>query len=185
MARSNDTPSEPITALGEDWRIIESLLPEGWMEKARELGVFRRTRRFSDPRALLQVMLIHLGEGCGLRETAARAALAGLAQVSDVALLKRLKSCEQWFEWLAQQMRASLQPRERGLPDALLPPLGTRRLRVVDGSIVSEPGPTGSHWWLHYAIGLPGLECQEVHLKPRDDGETLKRFSARARYLHC
>jgi len=26
MARSNDTPSEPITALGEDWRIIESLL---------------------------------------------------------------------------------------------------------------------------------------------------------------
>ena len=35
----------------------------------------------ADARALLQVMLIHLGEGCGLRETAARASLAGIAQV--------------------------------------------------------------------------------------------------------
>ncbi|MDP2379438.1 MAG: transposase, partial [Pseudohongiella sp.] len=58
--------------------------------------------------------------------------------------------------------------------------LGGRQLRVVDGSIVREPGVTGSQWRLHYAIGLPGLQCQEVHLGPCDEGETLKRFQVHA-----
>ena len=168
----------PSLKLDEDWQVIESLMPQGWMEMARELGAFTRTRGFADPRALLRVMLIHLAEGCGLRETAARAGLAGLANVSDVALLKRLKSCEQWFEWLVLQLLEPLKPRD---PGAQVPtvgrPLGARRLRVVDGSIVHEPGPSGSQWRLHYAIGLPRLECQEVHVKPHTDGETLKRFS--------
>lgn len=171
---------ERIETLSEDWQIIESLLPAGWMEKARELGALRRARGFADARMLLRVMLIHLADGCGLRDAAARAAQAGLADVSDVALLKRLKSCEHWFEWMAQQMRASLQPREPGTPEGASALLDGRRVRVVDGSIVSEPGPTGSKWRLHYALGLPLLECQEVHLGPSDDGETLRRFSVSA-----
>ena len=162
--------------LHEDWRIVESLLPTGWMEMARESGAFRRARGIADPRALLQVMLIHLADGCGLRETAVRAALADVAHVSDVALLKRLRSCGPWFEWLAQRLREM--PDLHGLPSkaAANVLLGERRLRVVDGSVVSEPGLTGSQWRLHYAIGLPDLRCQEVHLGPRNDGETLKRF---------
>jgi hypothetical protein len=160
--------------LSEDWRIVEALLPERWMEMARELGAFQRARGVPDVRALLQVMLIHLGEGCGLRETAARAALSGIADVSDVALLKRLRSCGPWFEWLAQALR-----QQPGQSDSLTLASG-RQLRVVDGSIVREPGVTGSQWRLHYAIGLPGLQCQEVHLGPSDDGETLKRFEVHA-----
>lgn len=169
---------EPVRAgLNEDWKIIESLLPEHWQSQARELGAFRRARGIADARALLQVMLIHLAEGCGLRETAARASLAGIAQVSDVALLKRLRSCGAWFEWLAQRLRQSP---ELQAPPEMQPLLGRRRLRVVDGSVVSEPGPTGSQWRLHYAIGLPDLQCQEVHLGPSSEGETLKRFEVQA-----
>lgn len=171
------TDDKARQALSEDWEVIESMLPQGWMEMARELGALRRTRGFADARALLRVMLIHLGDGCGLRDTAARASQAGLADVSDVALLKRLKSCERWFEWLALQMR-TLPPTQASVEVAGL--LGARRVRVVDGSVVSEPGPTGSQWRLHYAIGLPGLQCQEVHLGSCDDGETLKRFSVHA-----
>jgi len=170
MEQSLERGEEETVGLGEDWRLVEALLPDRWMEMARQLGAFQRARGIADARALLQVMLIHLGEGCGLRETAARAALAGIAQVSDVALLKRLRSCGPWFEWLAQELRQA-QPAEaaQGL-------LAGRQLRVVDGSIVREPGPTGSQWRLHYAIGLPSLQCQEVHLGPSDEGETLKRF---------
>ena len=169
----------PLTALGEDWRIVESLLPAGWSEKARELGAFGRARGFTDPRRLLQTLLIHLAEGYGLRQTAALAAQAGIAHVSDVALLKRLKSSERWFEWMTWQLRASLAPREPARPavSSASALLGVRRLRVVDGSMISEPGPTGSHWRLHYAIGLPGLDCQEVLLTSRALGETFKRFS--------
>src|SRR5258705_8958613 len=117
MGEAKEAAGGRVAAVGEDWQIIESLLPAGWMEMARELGAIRRARGFADARALLQVMLIHLAEGCGLRETAARAALAGLADVTDVALLKRLKSCERWFEWLGQQLREPLRPLERGAPD--------------------------------------------------------------------
>lgn len=174
MEQSVEQAPEEVAGLGEDWRILEALLPDRWMEMARELGAFQRARGIADARALLRVMLIHLGEGCGLRETAARAALAGIAQVSDVALLKRLRSCGPWFEWLAQGLRQA--QRAEGAQGLL----GGRQLRAVDGSIVREPGVTGSQWRLHYAIALPGLQCQEVHLGPCDDGETLKRFQVHA-----
>lgn len=180
MEQGTTAQAEPARAgLSEDWKIIESLLPEHWQSQARELGAFRRARGIADARALLQVMLIHLAEGCGLRETAARASLAGIAQVSDVALLKRLRSCGAWFEWLAQRLRQA--PELSAAPPLEAQPLlGKRRLRVVDGSVVSEPGPTGSQWRLHYAIGLPDLQCQEVHLGARSEGETLKRFEVQA-----
>ena len=91
--------------LGKDWSLIESLLPQDWQSKARELGAFRRCGAIANARALLQVLLIHLGQGCSLRETAVQARLAGIAHLSDVALLKRLRSCSGWFEWLGQQLR--------------------------------------------------------------------------------
>ena len=164
--------------LDEDWRLIESLLPAGWIEQARELGAFRRARGIKDASALLRIMLIHLAQGCGLRVTAAQAALAGIAQVSDVALLKRLRSCGAWFEWMARQLRAS--PQLAPSPSGVQGLLGDRRLRLVDGSVVCEPGVTGAKWRLHYAITLPQLHCEEVHLGPGDDGETLKRFAVQA-----
>jgi hypothetical protein len=50
-------------------------------------------------------------------------------------------------------------------------------VRLVDGTMVSEPGDTGSQWRLHYAIGVPALNCDEVILTSPREGETLKRFS--------
>jgi hypothetical protein len=83
--------------LDEDWVVIESLLPPGWKEAARTTGALRRERGFDSPGTLLRVLLMHLVDGCSLRETAARAQAGGLAQVSDVALLNRLRSCGEWF----------------------------------------------------------------------------------------
>lgn len=154
--------------LSEDWRIIERTLPAGWQEKAHELGALRRTRGIKHASHLLRVMLIHLAEGCGLRETAVRAKLAGIADISDVAILKRLNGCGAWFEWMA-----------RGLQQTFAPPaplLAGRQLRIVDGTIVHEPGSTGSQWRLHYSINLPALNCDEVILTTPKEGETLKRY---------
>lgn len=164
--------------LDEDWQLVEALLPAGWMDKARELQAFRRARGINDVRTLLRVMLIHLADGCSLRETAARASIAGLAEVSDVALLKRLRSCARWFEWIAQSLRAA--PGLSSAAPLAHSALGARALKLVDGSVVSEPGATGSKWRLHYAISLPQLQCQQVHLGPSDEGETLKRFEVHA-----
>ena len=161
--------------LDEDWLVVQSVLPQGWESKARELGAFRRGRAIPDAATLLRVMLIHLAQGCGLRETAVRAKQGGLATLSDVAILKRLRSCGDWFTWLSEGLRAKWLP-EFPVAAALWE---GRRIRLVDGTVVSEPGDTGSQWRLHYAIGLPALNCDEVIITPSNEGETLKRFTVR------
>ncbi len=60
-------------SLAEDWQVIERFLPEHWEQQGRVLGAFRRGRQISDVTTLLRVLLIHLAQGCGLRETAVRA----------------------------------------------------------------------------------------------------------------
>ena len=51
-----------------------------------------------------------------------------------------------------------------------------RRVRLIDGSTVCEPGATGSTWRLHYSLNLSTLYCEEVHLTGANEGESLTRF---------
>jgi hypothetical protein len=56
--------------------------------------------------------------------------------VSDVALLKRLKSSGEWFRWMGEGlMRSWMRP---SAVQALL--TEGLRVRLIDGSTVSEPG---------------------------------------------
>jgi hypothetical protein len=168
------TPSA-VPALADDWATLEALLPPQWQAKARELGAFKRGRVIPDAQTLLRVMLIHLTQGCGLRQPAELARLGGIASVSAVAILKRLRNCGDWFEWMCREMRA------QWLLAPLRSPLASCwadwRIRLGDGSLVSEPGVTGSQWSLHYAIDLPSLRADEVIVSSRQEGETLKRFT--------
>ncbi len=170
----DDLATEVLASIEHDWDVVTQMLPTQWESKAIELGAVRRLRGFSSIGALLRVLLIHLADGCSLRETAVRAHAGGLAQVSDVALLKRLRGCGAWFQWLVQEMAASMafQPSA----DTLLP---GRRVRLVDGSTVSEPGATGSTWRVHYALDLRTLSCDEVHVTEANVGETLTHFDIR------
>ena len=154
----------------DEWEVIERLLPSGWESKATASGSLRRRRGFASAGQLLRVMMIHLVDGCSLRETAVRAAEGNLAQVSDVALLKALRRCQEWFRWLAE-----------GLVEQWLTPLAPGaaggRMRVVDGSLISEPGSTGSNWRLHYSTTLPSLHCDEVIVTGPEVGESFTRYT--------
>ena len=144
---------ETWSTQSEQWEIVCQTLPVGWREKARELKAMRRQRgEIQEPETVLRILRIHLLDGCSLRETATRAAQGGLAQVSDVALLKRLRACGEWFRWIGGELMRQYV----GTPTAL-DVLPGRKLRLVDGSTVSEPGATGSTWRIHYAFGLPSL----------------------------
>jgi len=160
----------------DDWEIILRLLPDGWQDKARELGALRRCREFRDAAILLRVLLIHLAEGCSLRETAVRASQGELVKVSDVALLKRLRVSGEWFRWMGEEMmRRWVTP--AGAQTLLDEGM---RIRIIDGSTVSEPGATGSTWRLHYSTRLPSLACDEVHVTDTSVGESLSRFDIAA-----
>jgi hypothetical protein len=160
----------------DDWEVVLRVLPAGWQEKARELGALRRCREFPDAAMLLRVLLIHLAEGCSLRETAVRAAEGQLVQVSDVALLKRLKLSGEWFRWMGEQLIG------RWITPRPVRPLLRQdlRVRLVDGSTVSEPGATGSTWRLHYSVHPPSLACDQVHVTDISIGESLSRFGVMA-----
>jgi Transposase DDE domain len=164
---------ERFEGLSEDWEVIERVLPPGWEEAARDTGALRRTRGFKDASTLLRVLLIHLVDGCSLRETAVRADAGGLVHVSDVALLGRLRGCGEWFRWMVEQM-------SRRLSTTTQEVLVGKRVRLVDASVVCEPGATGSTWRIHYMIDLSTLACEQLQVTLPDEGETLTRFEVQA-----
>ena len=164
-----------VAGIEQDWAVVTAMLPAQWQTKAVELGALRRLRGFDSVETLLRVLLIHLADGCSLRETAARAKAGELADVSDVALLKRLRGCGPWFQWMAQELAAGMR-----LPVASNALLPGRRVRLVDGTSVCEPGATGSTWRLHYALNLHTLSCDEVHVSEANEGESLTRFTIHA-----
>ena len=171
----DDSGAGEVASIGQDWDVVMEMLPAQWEAKAVELGAVRRLRGFDSVATMLRVLLIHLADGCSLRETAVRASAGGLAAVSDVALLKRLRGCGAWFEWMAREMAVGM-----SLPLATQTLLPGRRVRLVDGSSVCEPGATGSTWRLHYALNLHTLSCDEVHVTEADVGESLTHFDIRA-----
>lgn len=168
-----------MSAAQEDWLVLLSLLPPGWSELARSTGAIARLRGFNSLSALLRTLLMHVGCGWSLRETAAHAKLAGIADVSDVTLLNRLRQAEPWLRQLCQQLW-----KENGVN--LEPAVQGRPVRVVDATIVKEPGKTGSQWRIHYSIQLPSLECAHFELtavKGPNTGEKLSRFQLQPREL--
>ena len=75
--------------MDEDWALLSSFLPYNWQELAAETGALKGLRKDKSVENLLRTLLIHLGCGHSLRETVVRAKQANLADLSDVALLKR------------------------------------------------------------------------------------------------
>lgn len=162
---------EPITQK-EDWNILTSFLPEGWREQAHALGAIRRVRKFLDAEALLRTFLIHLAEGCSLRETVVRAQLGSIVSISDVALLKKLKASGEWLRWMAQGLMERWVDRQ---PHQVYGSQWT--IRLIDGTTVQEPGSTGTSWRIHYAIRLPSLCCDELLVSRPQVGESFRRFT--------
>ena len=163
-------------AADENWQILLSLLPSDWAQRAIACGAVKRLRGFESTEALLRTLLLHVGKGYSLRETAVQARTAGLADVSDVTVLNRLRQAEAWWHQLCQALL-----RERGVAFPALPQ--QRCVRVLDGTLVKEPGRTGSRWRIHYSLQLPSLLCDHLLVtatKGKGTAEILHRFPAQS-----
>jgi len=155
----------------EDWKALESLLPEGWQQKARELKALMRTRKIRTPDELLRLLLLHAGPGLSLQQAVIRAAQWGLPQISDVALLHRMQCSGEWLRWMCEQLVNEQKIRSNWTVSA-----SNLRMIAVDSTDISEPGATGSDWRLHYAIEMPGVFCVHAQLTDRQGGESLARY---------
>ena len=157
--------------MDEEWEVVSSFLPEGWRELARETGALKGLRKDKSVDALLRTLLLHLACGHSLRETVVRARKANLADLSDVALLKRLRKSGDWLHALCVALF-----REQGMA---MSADGGFQVRAFDATTVKEPGRTGALWRLHYSVRLPSLACDFFKLtasEGRGTGEAFAQF---------
>lgn len=156
----------------ENWGVVVSFFPKEWREIAVSSNALKGLRKDKSEEKLLRTLLIHLACGYSLRETAVRARQAGLADISDVALLKRLRKSKEWLHGLCLALFA-----EMGVP--LEGRVGAAPLRIFDATTVKEPGATGSLWRIHYSVRLPSLLCDFFKItgtEGKGTGESFRQF---------
>ena len=151
---------------------ITSLMPEGWIEKAKELKAFTRQGDYiKTPEELLRILLLWADLGTyGI--TAAFLRTTGDYPLSKVALFKRVKASNEWLQWLVLNYSYEndyLAPK----PDFLA---GYRTL-AVDATKVSKPGSRVADYSLHTMIDLGSLIRVEQHLTDCSIGESMTNFT--------
>ena len=136
---------------------------------AREKRAFLRPREVKSATDLLRLILAYCLGGMGLRSTSAWAASAGLADLSNVALLQRLRNCGAWMEHLVGL----------SLVGGAVPAADDRRIRLLDGTTVPKAGKEAREnnglWRLHCTFDLPSERFSLIELTDEKGGERLGR----------
>jgi hypothetical protein len=155
--------------LDSGWKELVSRLgsAEELEASAKASGALVRRREIKSAADLLRLGLAYGPCGKSLRETAAWAQMSGLGELSDVAVLKRLRGCAKWLEGLVGTLLA------RRLGRAGL--IGGRPVRLVDSTTISERGSDGADWRLHCCYDPRVGRCVDCELTPTSVGEHLRR----------
>src|SRR4051812_23235100 len=122
--------------VNEDWASVVARLggASALEAGARETGAFVRPRKIRTAVDLLRFTLAYcLGE-MGLRLTAAWGAALGLASLSNVALLGRLRNMDGWLARLVGEALSAERPAAAH----------GRLIRLVDATTVAQAGAKGS-----------------------------------------
>jgi hypothetical protein len=150
-------------------------LPAGYEAASKETGAMRRTGRVIDnPSDLMWLLLTHLAQGQTLVNMSALSKASGIGQLSDVAFMKRLMNCGDWFKWILQQLSPA------SVADYLKPKgLDNYRVLAVDASDVnSGVSKFSKSWHLHFALDIFSLTSHEFKITDNKTGETLVNFTA-------
>jgi hypothetical protein len=158
--------------LNEDWASVVAQLGGAATlnATARETKAFVRPRQISNAVDLLRLILAYCLGDRGLRATAAWAASVGLVDISNVAVLYRLRQCGDWLAALIGQALAA------GAP----PASRDRMIRIIDATTVPKAGPAARKksqlWRIHSAFDLPHERFGHFELTDQKAGETLDRI---------
>jgi hypothetical protein len=158
--------------VNEDWTEVVARLggAEALTVTARETKAFLRPREITNAVDLLRLILAYcLGER-GLRLTTAWATSVGLVDISNVALLYRLRQCGDWLAMLVGQVLADAAPRASH----------GRMIRIIDATAVPKKGSSARKnnelWRIHSAFDLPDERFGHFELTDQQEGETLDRI---------
>jgi hypothetical protein len=161
----------PDSLLNDDWSGIVDRLggAEALRLSARTSKAFRRARGIPDAITLLRLVLAYCLGARGLRGTAAWASASGLTDISNVALLYRLRQCGAWLNALIGHVLNAAAPT----------PGRGRLIRILDGSAVAQAGADAAAnnklWRIHAAFDLPSERFGFFELTDQHEAERLDR----------
>jgi Transposase DDE domain len=164
---------ESASTLIENWSgLVSRILGDLDIEQlARSTRALRRQRGVPNAKALLRLALARGPGGLSLRETAAWAHLARVAELTNASLNDRLhRSCEFLASIVASMLRAKT-------PGPCFRWPG-RVLRISDGSCVSKPGSKGTDWRVHAVYDLGSGGFSHFELTDKHGAEALDRGAA-------
>ena len=172
---------------GSDWNDtvdrlggVEALEAEG-----REAGAFERPRKVTCAVDQLRLTFAYCLGLVGLRLTAAWATGIGLADISNVALLGRLRKMVPWLERIVTRLlaeRSALHAPPRSLVASARP---ERLIRLIDATSVRKKAKSaresGQLWRLHAALDLPygsqGERFSAFELTDEKEAERIERLA--------
>src|SRR5215217_1121380 len=155
-----------------DWNSIVVRLggTEMLEASARETKAFLRPRVIGNAVELLRMTLAYCLGDKGLRLTAAWATTIGLVDISNVALLYRLRQCGDWLAMLVGHALAGAAPKASH----------GRLIRVIDATSVPKKGAgarkNNELWRIHSAFDLPHERFGHFEVTDQQEGETLDRI---------
>jgi hypothetical protein len=142
-------------------------------KEAREFGAFERARKIKCAVDQLRLVLAYCWGTRGLRLTAAWAEAIGLASLSNVALLKRLRNSADWLERLVCRLVGA------GSSEAGVAAAKGRPVRLVDATSVAKAGrdarETGGRWRVHSVFDLANERFTAFDLTDESEGEVIDR----------
>lgn len=154
-------------ALEEDWPAVLTLMPADFEESAFTKLALVRRREIGSAGDLLRLVFAYALCDMSLREVAAWADVQRLGHLCAVAVRQRLQHAHQWLGHLIVGFM-----QERGLA-AAVPGV---RVRIVDATVICEPGSKGSDWRIHLGLDLAQLSIASVELTDGSGGESFRRF---------
>ena len=144
--------------------------PASVEHSARGARAFLRARAVASAVDLLRLILAYCLGDRGLRSTAAWAAAIGLADISNVALLQRLRRCGDWLALLVGEALSAAAPQAAH----------GRLIRIIDATTVPKAGRPAKRghqlWRIHSAFDLPGERFGFFELTDQRGGETIDRI---------
>jgi hypothetical protein len=161
---------------GSEWSgTVDRLGGAGVLEQeARATRAFRRPREVRSGVDLLRLILAYCLSDRGLRLTAAWAEAIGLASLSNVALLGRLRNAVPWLESILARLLAQAAGGSLGVV------AGGRLIRLVDATTVRKAGKSaresGRLWRTHAVFDLPTERFSAFELTDEKGAERINRI---------